>query len=200
MQAYLNLALLHIGRDDSCDLVVDSLAVAPAHAVAVFKDSGCVIKQLNDKFPLLINNRPMKECTLQNNDVINIGKHYIVFNSEWSSLTPSPVEIVKSKPLPALSELLPENIRSPEAGLQVLNGEHIGRILPLKKAMTRLGREGAGVVVIAHRKEGYYISALQGDDSLAVNQQPLGDKIVKLHHADVIVVDKIPMQFFLDTV
>jgi hypothetical protein len=191
--------VVHIGRDDTCDLVVDSLAVAPAHAVAVFKDAGCVIKQLNDKFPLLINNRPMKECTLQNNDVINIGKHYIVFNTEWSSTT-SHAEMVKNKPLPTLSELLPENIRAPEAGLQVLNGEHIGRILPLKKAMTRLGREGAGVVVIAHRKEGYYISALQGDESLAVNQQPLGDKIVKLHHADVIVVDKIPMQFFLDTV
>ncbi len=191
--------VVHIGRDDTSDLVVDSLAVAPAHAVAVFKDEGWVIKQLNDKFPLLINNRPMKECTLQNNDVINIGKHYIVFNTEWSSTT-SHAEMVKNKPLPALSELLPENIRAPEAGLQVLNGEHIGRILPLKKAMTRLGREGAGVVVIAHRKEGYYISALQGDESLAVNQQPLGDKIVKLHHADVIVVDKIPMQFFLDRV
>ena len=190
--------VVHIGRDDSCDLMVDSLAVAPAHAVAVFKDAGWVIKQLNDKFPLFINNRPMKECTLQNNDVINIGKHYIVFNTEWSSTT-SHAEIVKNKPLPALSELLPENIKAPEAGLQVMNGEHIGRILPLKKAMTRLGREGAGVVVIAHRKEGYYISALQGDESLAVNQQPLGDKIVKLHHADVIVVDKIPMQFFLDT-
>jgi hypothetical protein len=191
--------VVHIGRDETCDLVVDSLAVAPAHAVAVFKDTGCVIKQLNDKFPLLINNRPMKECTLQNNDVINIGKHYIVFNTEWSSTT-SQAEIVKNQPLPTLSELLPENIKAPEAGLQVLNGEHIGRILPLKKAMTRLGREGSGIVVIAHRKEGYYISALQGDESLAVNQQPLGDKIVKLHNADVIVVDKIPMQFFLDSV
>lgn len=190
--------VVHIGRDDSCDLMVDSLAVAPAHAVAVLKETGWVIKQLNEKFPLLINNRPMKEGTLANNDVINIGKHYIVFNSEWTSNV-SPAEMEKNQPLPTLNDLLPEKVKAPEAGLQVLNGEHIGRILPLKKAMTRLGREGAGVVVIAHRKEGYFISALQENATLAVNQQPLGDKIVKLHNADVIVVDNIPMQFFLDT-
>jgi Inner membrane component of T3SS, cytoplasmic domain len=192
--------VVHIGRDESCDLVVDSLAVAPAHAVAVFKDTGCVIKELNDKFPLLINNRPMKECTLQNNDVINIGKHTIVFNTQSAVNAAASSEATKSQDASTLNGLLPEKVKMPEAGLQVMNGDHIGRILPLKKAMTRLGREGSGIVVIAHRKEGYFISALQEHDSLVVNHQPLGDRIVKLHHADVVVVDKVPMQFFLDNV
>jgi len=73
--------VVHIGRDDTNELVVDSLAVAPAHAVVVIKDGECIIKQLNEKFPLLVNNQPVKQWSLQNNDVINVGKHYIVYNT-----------------------------------------------------------------------------------------------------------------------
>lgn len=188
--------VVHIGRDETSDLVVDSLAVAPAHAVAVIKDGSCVIKQMNDKFPLLINNRQLKECNLQNNDVINIGKHYIVYNTTESVVPAKPVS--RNPDVQALNERLADNIKLPEANLQVMNGEHIGRILPLKKAMTRLGHEGAGVIVIARRKEGYFLSALQEHEGLAINNQPLGDRIVKLNNNDVIVVDKVPMQFFMD--
>lgn len=188
--------VVHIGRDDTNDLVVDSLAVAPAHAAAIVKDGSCVIKQLNDKFPLLINNRPMKECHLENNDVVNIGKHYIVYNTTSSQ---APIRPVSRNPdVLALNEKLVDSVKLPEANLQVMNGEHIGRILPLKKAMTRLGHEGSGVIVIARRKEGYFVSALQENDGLIVNKQPLGDRIVKLNNNDVIVVDNVPMQFFME--
>ena len=188
--------VIHIGRDETNDLVVDSLAIAPAHAVAVVKDGTCFIKQMNDKFPLQINNRLMKECNLQDNDVINIGKHYIVFNTAESMISPGDFSRVHEES--ALPDLPVESVKVQEANLQVLEGEHIGRILPLKKAMTRLGHEKAGVVVIARRKEGYFISALLENEGLTVNNQPLDNKIVKLNHNDVVVIDKIPMQFFLE--
>lgn len=191
---------VHIGRDDSNDLVVDSLAVAPAHAVVVIKDGRCIIKQLNEKFPLLINNQAVKEWGLENNDVINVGKHYIVY-----SLTESFLSADESKSsttfidpdVLALNEKLAQG-KQKEANLQVMDGPHIGRILPLKKAMTRLGHEGAGVVVIARRKDGYYVSALQGHDGLSVNKEPLGEHTIMLQHNDVIEVDKTPMQFFFE--
>lgn len=189
--------VVHMGRDETCDLVVDSLAVAPAHAVAVVKENSCFIKQMNDKFPLLINNRPMKECNLQDNDVINIGKHYIVYNVAGSLATPD--GFTKNLAIDdALNDKPMETTRVPEANLQVMEGDHIGRILPLKKAMTRLGHEKYGVVVVARRKEGYFISALLENDGLMVNSEPLANKTVKLNNRDVIVIDKIPMQFFVD--
>jgi hypothetical protein len=188
--------IVHIGRDESNQLVIDSLSVAPAHAVVLFKDENWVIKQLNDHFPLRINKQLSKERVLQDNDVLNLGKHAIVFNTVWTTNTPSTVVDVKD--VPEGAEILPESIKAPEANLQVINGEYIGRVLPLKKALTRLGREGSGVVVVAHRKEGYYLSALQEHDSLMINNQPLGDRIVKLNPDDVIVVDNVPMQFFVD--
>lgn len=194
--------VVHIGRDETNDLVVDSLAVAPAHAVVVVKPGSCVIKQLNEKFPLLINNQPVKEYGLENNDVINVGKHYIIYNTTESFLaspeSAPPSAKSRDSDVEALNEALGDAVKIPEANLQVLDGPHIGRILPLKKAMTRLGHEGGSVVVIARRKDGYYISALQGNDSLTVNREPLGERTLQLRSNDVIQVDKIPMQFFLE--
>lgn len=192
--------VIHIGRDDSNELVVDSLAIAPAHAVVVIKDDRCVIKQLNEKYPLLVNNQAIKEHSLQNNDIINVGKHYIVYSATESILDSpqfAPSTVFQDVDVLALNAKLGHVTKQPEANLQVMDGLHIGRILPLKKAMTRLGHDGAGVVVIARRKDGYYISALQGHDGLSVNKQPLGDRTLLLKPNDIIEVDKTPMLFFI---
>jgi len=188
--------VVHIGRDDTNELVVDSLAVAPAHAVAVIKDGECIIKQLNEKFPLLVNNQPVKQWSLQNNDIINVGKHYIVYNATEfihgvgaSSGDPD---------IHVLNEKLESASKQLEGKLQIMDGPHIGRILSLKKAMTRLGHEGSGVIVISRRRDGYYVSALQGHDGLVLNNEPLGDRTVLLQSNDVVIVDKTPMQFFLE--
>ena len=188
--------VVHIGRDDTNELVVDSLAVAPAHAVAVIKDGECIIKQLNEKFPLLVNNQPVKQWSLQNNDIINVGKHYIVYNATEfihgiNASTDDP-------DIQVLNEKLENASKQLEGKLQIMDGPHIGRILSLKKAMTRLGHEGSGVVVISRRRDGYYVSALQGHDGLALNNEPLGDRTVLLQSNDVVIVDKTPMQFFLE--
>lgn len=189
--------VVHIGRDDSNELIVDSLAVAPIHAVVVIKNGLCVIKQLSDKSPLLVNNQPVKEWTLEHNDVINVGKHNIVYSTTESFLTPNP-PASEDPDILALNDKLDLVGKQQEGNLQVMDGPHIGRILPLKKAMTRLGHEGGSVVVISRRKDGYYLSALQGHDNSTINKQPLGDRTVQLQNHDVIEVETTPMQFFLE--
>lgn len=199
--AIFDTGIVHIGRDDTNELIVDSLAVAPAHAVAILKDGNCVVKQLNEKFPLSVNNQITKEWNLNNNDVINVGKHYILYNTSESFIRPS--SAASSAPtksdedLNALNEKLEENVRLAEAHLQIMDGPHIGRILPLKKALTRLGHEGGSVAVIARRRDGYYVSALQSHDDLLLNRESLAESIVLLRNGDVLQIDKTPMQFFM---
>ncbi len=193
--------VIHIGRDDSNDLVVDSLAIAPVHAVVVIKNGLGLIKQLSEKFPLLVNHHAVKEWTLQNNDVINMGKHDIIYNTIESVVAPSlyaGAAFPQDADILELNKKLDITAKAAEGNLQIMDGPHIGRILPLKKAMTRLGHEGASMIVISKRKDGYYVAALQGHDNLSVNKQPLGDRTVLLQHNDVIEVDKTPMQFFLE--
>ena len=64
--------------------------------------------------------------------------------------------------------------------------------------MTRLGRSGSAVVVIAKRKDGFFISALENNGSITINNQPLNDKSLKLNHNDVIIIDSTTLQFFMN--
>lgn len=185
--------VIHIGRDESNDLTLNSLAVAPAHAAAILKQNSCLIKQLNDDFPLIVNGEKLKECLLSNNDRITLGKYSLLYNT-----TESIAEIPKheSPEVTMLNQEIEHNIHLPEANLQVMSGQHIGRILPMKKSMTRLGRNGGGIAVISRRKEGYFISALEINSGMTVNNQPLGEKTVKLNNNDTIVIDNTTLQFF----
>ncbi|MGR9053673.1 MAG: FHA domain-containing protein [Gammaproteobacteria bacterium] len=191
--ALFDSGVVHIGRDDTNDITLDSLAVAPAHAAVVIKADKVLIKQLNDNFPLIVNGEKVKETSLNNNDKITLGKHFVVYNTAESVV----VNIAPENPeLKHLNQEIERETHMPEANLQVMDGDHIGRIIPMKKAMTRLGRNGGGVAVIARRKDGYFISALENSNSLMVNRVPLGDKTLKLHNNDVIVIDATSLQFF----
>ncbi len=187
--------IVHIGRDETNDVTVDSLAIAPAHAVVVIKENGCVIKQLNDDFPLIINNQPSKESILNNGDRINIGKHSIAF-SVTESIANLSNSAVNNKTLDSLNEQIEDKLPKLEASLQVMNGHHIGRILTLKKTMTRIGNTGSGIAVISRRKDGYYVAALENTEQMTVNNEPLGEKSVKLNNNDIITVNNTSMQFY----
>lgn len=190
--------IVHIGRDETNDLTIDSLAVAPAHAALVIRDTDCIIKQLNDDFPLIVNHEKVKECHLSNNDTISIGKHDIIYNTTESTeqLRHSGSSTTKGGNSLNREEDSAYN-PIPAANLQIMDGQNIGKILPLKKTMTRLGHSGSGMIVIAKRKDGYFISVLENNGPITVNNKPLDDNSLKLNNNDVIVIDNTALQFFL---
>ncbi len=195
--SFFEAGIVHIGRDETNDLSIDSLAIAPAHAVVVVGDSESTIKQLNADFPLVINGEQKKECNLKNGDILTLGKHRIIYSS-----TEAIAPIAKKNPPEIHSEALNQELSHhdhiPEANFQVMSGKHIGRLVPLKKTMTRLGRNGAGMLIVTRRKEGYYVSMLETDEHIKLNNKPLADRAVLLKNNDVLLVDNVPMQFFMD--
>lgn len=200
IQTYVfETGVVHIGRDETNDITIDSLAVAKAHAAVILRDDSNSIRQLNDDFPLVINGSKVKECVLNNNDKISLGKHDILFNSAEASILPASVDNHIHKDIESLNSQIHSQLQNNSANLQIMNGSNIGKILPLKKAMTRLGHSGSGIVAISKRKDGYFISALEESDSILVNNQPIHDALLKLNNNDVIVVDNTSLQFFLDT-
>ena len=188
--------VVHIGRDETNDLAVDSLAIAPAHAAVIIRDSNSIIKQLNADFPLIINGEQLKECALKNADTITIGKHRIVYSSTETIAADSHVAAPEPENTKLNHEIL-NNTQTPEANLQVIGGKHIGRLVPLKKNMTRLGRNGAGIIIITRRSDGYFVSMLESDDKIKINDKPLADKTIRLNNNDIILIDNMPMQFFM---
>jgi hypothetical protein len=79
-----------------------------------------------------------------------------------------------------------------------MDGQHIGRILPLKKSMTRIGQSGSGIAIISRRKDGYFISTLEGNANISINQKSLGEQTMPLTNNDIVNIDNVSMQFFLE--
>ncbi|GFO73185.1 hypothetical protein BJAS_P3848 [Bathymodiolus japonicus methanotrophic gill symbiont] len=181
--------VVHIGRDESNDLNIDSLAFAPAHAAVILHDTENIIKQLNADFPLLINGVRHSKHNLQDGDIITIGKHRIVFN---------PAETKTTFPGSKSSAAIQASVKQgmfPEANLQIMAGKHIGHVVSLKKNMTRIGHKEVGILVITRRKEGYFASLLEPNDNIKINNSGLTDTAVLLQNNDIIFINHIPMQF-----
>jgi hypothetical protein len=195
--ALFESGIVHIGRDETNDLTIDSLAVAPIHAVIILREDGNAIKQMNDNFPLIVNGERVRESALNDNDMITLGKHDIVFSITESVNQVQPDEPDIRNEGIFLNQKIDNAASSPPtANLQVMSGQNIGKVLALKKAMTRLGNTGSGVIVIAKRKEGYFVSALENMGTMTVNNVPLNQSYLKLNHNDVLVINDTSLQFF----
>ncbi|MGZ5576682.1 MAG: FHA domain-containing protein [Methylobacter sp.] len=189
--------IVHIGRDETNDLIIDSMAIAPAHAVIIIRDDACTVKQLNDEFPLIVNGKKTKACNLNDNDTISIGKHDIVFNTVKFVASNASNNLI-DEDVKSLNQEIDNELQIPAANLQFMNGSNIGKVLQLKKSMTRLGHDGNGVIAILRRKEGYFVSVLENTGTITINNEPLNDKPLKLNMNDVLVINNTSLQFFLN--
>ena len=191
---FKDIKQVFIGRDTDNVIQIDSLAVAPTHAVVSFGEGDtdeAHIELLDKSYSLAVNSKPIDKATLQqqlqDGDSIAIGKHIIQYVSDVSNKVDHDESVDKlyARPL--------------EANMQILSGKNIGRIYPIKKALTRLKKPGTemDIAVIARRKEGYFLSPLDPGSALRVNKDIVNDKTVKLEHGDTLEIDNDAIRFFL---
>lgn len=181
---------VHIGRAETNDLVIDSSAIASAHATVVMRKGICAIKQLNNDFPLTINREKIKMATLQHGDTISIGDHDIVYSSGELDAAANQTS-ANRKPLK-------NNYISHIANYQIIKGVNIGKIFHLKSPMMVLGEPGQGLVAITKRKEGYFASILENVNPITINDMPLGNRTLLINHNDILVIgNNMSVQFYL---
>jgi hypothetical protein len=187
---------VRIGRDETNEITIDSLAIAPVHAVITLRDGTATIRALQDEFPMTVNGGKTTEAVLNENDMIALGKHHVLFSSAASVGGPKPfAEAVENDPPASL--LFGVEPELPNGNFQIMDGENIGKIIPIKKTMIQLGRPGQGIVVVTRKKEGYFVSTLENKGSLTVNGEPIENKIVKLSDNDILGINDKSLQFFL---
>ena len=68
-----------LGRKPHNDIQVDNLAVSGEHAAIITILNDSFIEDLNSTNGTLVNGKPVKKHFLQNNDVIEIGKHKLKY-------------------------------------------------------------------------------------------------------------------------
>lgn len=183
-----------IGRDPECEIAIDSLAIAPVNVIIKLEQHVCHLENLDEKFPVLVNHNPEKAANLHHGDVIQVGKHTLSFAEDALELG---TETLQHNPNSDadLDETEPATQVLAKGVLQILSGDNFGRIIPLNRNMTRVGRVGGHCAMIARRDTGYYISYLEGPTPPVVNRNPIGEETQLLIDGDIIEVGSTQMQF-----
>lgn len=96
----LHDGLMTIGREPSSDIHIDSLAVSPQHARILLQGGKCVL-QNNTGEETFVNHQAVDEQALQDNDLIQIGKHTLRYISQ-------------GEPLPEIDHSAPFSTPEPE--------------------------------------------------------------------------------------
>jgi len=85
----LNKERMTIGRKAHNDIVIDNLAVSGEHAAVVTIMHDSFLEDLDSTNGLEVNGAPTKKHFLQNNDVIEIGKHKLKYINDQITQTTS---------------------------------------------------------------------------------------------------------------
>ncbi|MEJ2591361.1 MAG: FHA domain-containing protein [Candidatus Thiodiazotropha sp.] len=183
----------HIGRDEGCEIHIDSLAIAPRQAlIRLIDNDDYQVSSLDTEFPVLVNHEKIERKRLHHGDVIQIGKHTLTYAEDVMELGADLTVDLRA----AEEEQATDSDALPAAGmLQIMNGENFGRIIPLKRNMTRIGHVGGDCAMISKRDDGYFLSFLEGPNPPVVNRHPIGDESYRLNEGDVIEVGGTKMQF-----
>ncbi|MBV5274784.1 MAG: FHA domain-containing protein [Lamprocystis purpurea] len=182
-----------IGRDPDCAICIDSLAVAPRHARIEQAEESLTLTALDPAHPVFRNGTRVDYSPLADGDLILVGKHTLsvsLTDEDAPQLTLPARPTTQRDDSSEVPDLLP-------AYLQVQSGSHLGQVIPIWRAVTRLNRIGGHEVIIAHRDTHYILSRIGEANQVQVGQRFLrGDDAVQLTDGDQIEIDGIRCRFF----
>ncbi|MGD9164324.1 MAG: FHA domain-containing protein [Chromatiales bacterium] len=183
-----------IGRDEGCDIWIDSLAIAPQQAlIRQSSENEYQLEAMDETFPVTVNHKQVEITPLSHGDVIQVGKHTLTYavdvmehGADLGSRPEQEGEAAEDS----------DSIERPSTGvLQIMNGENFGRIIPLTRNMTRIGHTGGDCAMISKRDDGYFLSFLEGPHPPIVNRISIGNGSHLLRDGDIIEVGGTKMQF-----
>ncbi len=183
-----------IGRDAGCDIVIDSLAIAPQQAlIRQSNDNEYQLEAMDEAFPVLLNREKVEVTPLSHGDVIQVGKHTLTYAEDVMELG---ADLGSTLQAEQDAEAGRNPDEPPSSGmLQIMNGENFGRVIPLNRNMTRIGHAGGDCAMISKRDEGYFLSFLEGLNPPVVNRISIGNGSHQLNNGDIIEVGGTKMQF-----
>jgi hypothetical protein len=185
-----------IGRRANNDLVIDHVAISGQHAVIVAMNNDYFLEDLNSTNGTQVNGQPVKKHFLRDNDIINLAPYKVRFVTEESQspkrepgkLIERAVGVAKDKDgEPASTKQV--------ACIRVLSGPSAGKEITLAKPLTTVGRPGVQVAVITHRKHGYFITHVEGNNFPVVNGESIGSNARLLKFDDIIDLSGTQMLF-----
>lgn len=173
-----------IGRRPYNDMALDDLTVSGEHALVLRFGNGSGsqwrVRDLRSRNGTLVNGSPVVEQVLQDGDLIDIGVYRIKFVGGGSAAADDDPAVAGSS-----------------ACVELLNGPTAGTRINLDRAINSIGATGTQVAVIARRRNGYFVTHLEGLAFPLVNGEPIGLLAHPLAHNDLIELGGTMMRFRL---
>jgi pSer/pThr/pTyr-binding forkhead associated (FHA) protein len=213
---------LTIGRRKNNDIVIENLAVSGHHAKIDSVGDGFVLIDLQSKNGSFVNEKIINSHWLKDGDVINIGKHSLVFSysEEEQKANDGADKIEKTMVMDTSQYRSMMEKSKPDGGAASLtangNGRHLtgglafisggrGRI-KLSRNITKIGKHpqsdiiikgmwvGKTAFTISKRPDGFYLSYVGGMAKPKINDQPVKRAAI-LNDLDVIEIGSTKLQF-----
>jgi len=183
-----------IGRRANNDLVIDHVAISGQHAVIVAMNNDYFLEDLNSTNGTQVNGQPVKKHFLRDNDVINLAPYKVRFIADDAN-TPKrePGKLIE-RAVGTVKDSDPASAKQ-VACIRVLSGASAGKEITLSKPLTTVGRPGVQVAVITHRKHGYFLTHVEGNNFPVVNGESIGSNARLLKFDDIIDLSGTQMLF-----
>lgn len=180
-----------LGRLPDNDIVLENMVVSGHHCVFEVEGLADVyVEDLHSTNGTCINGRMIKQRErLHDGDVLAIGN----FRIQYQAAAAAPSGFGS-----ATVSWLQEPQRTPRhATFQVVNGSSAGLEMPVVKAVTTYGKPGLSVVAVSHRRDGYYVTYVEGVSQPTLNGGPIGVEPIQLVNDDVLELAGTRMLFRL---
>lgn len=190
-----------IGRRSHNDLVIDHVAISGEHAAIVTLVNDFFLEDLHSTNGTQINGQPVTKHFLQDSDVIELAPYKIRFVAGASNDSLGGCQHGAAATDREPSFLAGALVSGADGALQhiavirVLNGPSAGKALALAKPLTTIGRPGIQVAIVTRRKQGYFITHVEGDSFPLVNGDSIGVDPRLLNIDDVIDLSGTRMVF-----
>lgn len=189
-----------LGRRRHNDIVFDNMVVSGEHCVFELQGTSDVyVDDLGSTNGTYLNGHMIRSRELlRDRDAISVGNFRVEYLATEAGRSASVADNTRTMSLDSIGFPGTGGVRL--ACLKVLNGSSAGLEVPVVKAVTTFGQPGVSVVSISHRRDGYYVTAMEGKTAASLNGKDLGSESKMLADNDVLNLAGTKMQFMFATV
>ena len=189
---YLTKDRTTLGRKAGNDIVLDTMVVSGTHcAFDLVGVADVYLEDMGSTNGTYVNDHMVKARTkLKDGDVIAIGPYRI----KYLQASEEPVSSFGETQAFMADSQMPSQLH---ASFSVISGSSAGLEVPVVKAVTTFGRPGVAVVSVAHRRNGFFVTHLAGDNRPLLNGRALGADPVMLADQDILELAGTQMRFQL---
>ena len=185
-----------IGRRTYNDIVIDEPGVSAEHAELVFALGDLYFRDMGSTNGSRINGQPVQKHFMNDGDVIQLGQHTTMQYSadEAAAGAQNTSGLLGANPELAAGE---HGGFARPAMIEVVNGHHAGRKIPLTQPLTTIGSPRVQIAVLARERYGYSVTHVEGKVWPIVNGKSSGMATQPLSDGDLIDLAGIRIRFSL---